>query len=99
MVKHAVQNYSKWKQIFDKEDTAMKAGGCLRFGLYRDETDANNLVVFLEFDSAKNAKTFCESDRIKNVMQAAGVIGRPEIIYLNQLEKKTVLGVAKENAA
>lgn len=88
MVRHKVGDYAKWKTIFDGDFDWIGQSGCQRFGLYKASSDSNDLVVFLEWDSLENARRFFESDKLKQRMSQGGVTGAPEIVFLDQLEKK-----------
>jgi hypothetical protein len=40
---------------------------------------------FCQWDSVENAQRFAASDNLREVMMEAGVIGRPEIHFLNKV--------------
>jgi hypothetical protein len=55
-------------------------------------------MILFEWDTLENARNFSQSQDLKDKMQEAGVIGTPEIRYLEQIEKK-VTGEGLEKAA
>jgi heme-degrading monooxygenase HmoA len=53
----------------------------------RNTKDPNHLVVITEWENLEKAKNFTESEDLKNTMIKAGVVGRPAVFYLEEIEK------------
>jgi uncharacterized protein (DUF1330 family) len=86
VVDHKVKEYAKWKPAFDDHSSARRKLGSKGGLLFRVSGEPNHLVVLLEFDKKENATTFYESDDLKKVMQDAGVIGKPDVIFAEKIE-------------
>jgi heme-degrading monooxygenase HmoA len=43
-------------------------------------------MVIMEWDSLDRARQFAQSAELREAMQKAGVIGRPEVSFLNLVE-------------
>jgi heme-degrading monooxygenase HmoA len=99
LVRHKVENYQKWKAVFDADGPHLKSGGCERFELLRNNKDATDLVVYLTFQTAEKAHAFFESPRLKEAMTRGGVRGQPEILYLDPVEAKRSSEMGIEIAA
>ena len=82
-VQHKVEDYGKWKAVFDAQAPARKAaGGTGTEYILRNADNPNELVVVLEWDNLDNARQFSQSPELKEAMQNAGVTGMPEILFL-----------------
>jgi uncharacterized protein (DUF1330 family) len=86
VVDHKVADYAKWKPAFDKHaETRMKFGskGGTLFHIFGEP---DHPCILFEFDTMDNAKKFYESEDLKKVMQDAGVLGKPDIWFLDKIE-------------
>ena len=88
IIRHKVQDFAKWKPIYDAHGAVRKQSGCKHEQLFRLANDPNELVILTEWDSVENAKKFAQSSDLKEKMRSAGVLGTPEFVFLEQLEKK-----------
>jgi heme-degrading monooxygenase HmoA len=87
LVRHKVQDYAKWKPVFDEHGVARKASGSKGGQLFRNADDPNDLAILLEWDDVKKARQFVQSEELKQAMQRAGVSGPPEILFLDELAR------------
>jgi hypothetical protein len=85
LVQHTVQDFARWKPFFDQHDSARRASGGGDYQLFQDASDPNKITILLQWDSVENAQRFAASDNLREVMMEAGVIGRPEIHFLNKV--------------
>ena len=79
--RHEVKDFATWKASYDSFDKERKGMGVTGAGVYQAEDDPNNVTIFHEFQSMDAAKKFAGSDRLKEVMRNAGVVGAPEIWF------------------
>jgi heme-degrading monooxygenase HmoA len=86
MIHHKVENFNKWKPKFDEHGEKRRAAGSKKYQIFHSADDANNLVLLFEWDSLDNAHAFAESEDLKQKMKEAGVIGEPDIYFLNEGE-------------
>jgi hypothetical protein len=82
-VRHTVQDYSKWKPVFDQDRKNREAAGSKGAQVFQDINKPNEVTVIMEFDIAENAGKMIESDDLRKTMQSAGVLGEPEVSFLN----------------
>jgi heme-degrading monooxygenase HmoA len=82
-VRHKVSDYAAWKGAFDDFAPQQRAGGEIDYQIYHVDDDRNHIIVFLEWDSIDNAKTFAASDALREAMGRGGVEGEPVIFFLN----------------
>ena len=85
-IKHKVEDYSRWKPVFDEHGTTRKKAGCKGGQLFHISDETNNIFILFEWDKKENATGFVESEDLKKRMQKAGVIGKPEIYILEKIE-------------
>ncbi len=87
LVIHKVENYDKWKSIYDEDGATRKSKGSKGSTVFHNAKDSNHLVVLSEWENMDKAKNFAESEDLVNAMQNAGVVGRPAVFYLEEIEK------------
>ena len=63
---------------------AREAAGLVEKELLHDVSDANHLVLLFEVKDLAKAGELMESASIREAMQAAGVVGKPEIYFLQR---------------
>ena len=86
IIRHKVKDFTTWKTQFDEHGTARAKAGCKGGKLFRAASDPNDLVILCEWDSVDNARKFTQGEDIRAVMNRAGVIGTPEIHFLDRAE-------------
>jgi len=87
LVRHKVKDYTKWKPIFDEHSAKRKAGGSKGGRLFRSTSDPNELVILFEWEDVNKARQFSESWDLRQAMDRAGVVGRPDLYSLEEIEK------------
>jgi heme-degrading monooxygenase HmoA len=83
-IKHKVKNYPSWKKVFDGFIETRRAGGEKSYQIMHPENDGNELLAFFEWDNLENAKKFAGSSELKEAMGNAGVVGQPEVYFLEE---------------
>ena len=101
LVRHKVSDFTRWKELFDSALNARMHAGELGFHLFQSVNDPRDVTLLLDWDSVEHARQFMGSDDLKTKMQAAGVVGTPEVQYLEDVRavRRTCgrLGGAAEN--
>lgn len=83
IIRHEVGDYAAWKRAFDGHaDTRAKAG-IIGHAVNRSTHNPNVVVVYLQAESLEPLRAFASSPDVKQVMQAAGVVGAPEVMFVN----------------
>lgn len=88
LVEHAVEDYETWKEHFDEHASTREEFGEQGYRLFCGTNDPNEVCVLLEWDSAENARSFMADSDVREVMEIAGVIGEPEIRFLDEMETR-----------
>ncbi len=87
IVRHKVQDYARWKPIFDEHAATRKAAGSKGGQLLRNSNDPNELVVILEWDDLEKARQFVQSHDMREIMQRAGIVDQPDMYFLDEVER------------
>ncbi len=85
VVGHQVQDYSKWKRVFDESEKLRSEYGLGAGCIYRDIDNPQMLTVLLECLDVERAREFTMSRELKDAMSKGGVIGAPMIWFVEQI--------------
>lgn len=89
LVRQKVKDFVNWKAVFDEHGSARKASGSKGGYLFRSTNDQNEILVLMEWDDAKNAQRFLDSQDLKQAMQRAGVADQPDVYVLEEIDRPT----------
>ena len=87
VVTHEVKDYATWRKGYDADEGNRKKAGFTVSGVYADVNNANMVTIIGDFASAAAADAFFSSPKLKEVMEAAGVVGKPDIKVLTLKSK------------
>lgn len=82
VVRHRIKDYIQWKAVFDETEDLRHRYGLGRGWIHRGINDPNELVVTLEFQDIAKVQEFFECEELREAMNRGGVVGEPEIMYL-----------------
>jgi quinol monooxygenase YgiN len=82
IVRHQVADYSRWKEAFDAHLVTRKAAGETGYHVMLSVDNPREVTLFSDWDSLEHARVFAGSEDLKQAMQAAGVVGEPEIRFV-----------------
>lgn len=88
LIEHAVEDYETWKPYFEDHDDTREEYGQTGYRLFRGAEDQNDLSILFEWDSMENAQAFLEESDVRDLMEEAGVVGEPEITFLDEVEAR-----------
>jgi hypothetical protein len=77
--RHQVEDYGKWRQVYNDFATKQTAMGVRSAGVYRGADDQNDVTIFHDFHTEDEARSFANSKELKDAMSNAGVAGPPDI--------------------
>lgn len=89
LIVHEVEDYPKWKQVFDAAAGIRREAGEIEYQLFVFDRDARQIVHLSRWTSLDAARDFFESPRLVEIRREAGVVA-PEFRYLGQLEAGTL---------
>lgn len=88
LVSHTVESYDRWKPHFDDHASTRGEHGERGYHLFRGTRNPNEVVVLFEWDSEEHAREFIDSSDLRRVMREAGVVGRPDVRILDEVETR-----------
>jgi len=86
LIRHKVNEFGKWKQVFDEHEATRRASGCKSTRLFRNFDNAHETFLLLEWDDLEKASLFAGSEDLRKAMERAGVADRPDVYYLDEIE-------------
>lgn len=85
LIRHKVSDFNHWMSVFDSVHDMRRAGGELGARLFRTPGDPQELNLLCEWESLEQARQFFQAPALKNTMRLAGVVGRPDIEYMEEI--------------
>ena len=85
LVIHKVQDFKKWKPVFDEDTARRKAAGSRGCRLFQSE-NSNEVAVLCQWKDLGAAHRFVESGDTHRAMENAGVVGKPDLYFLEETE-------------
>jgi len=83
-VRHQVGDYATWRNGYDDFDEKRSTMGVSEHAVYRSVDDGNDVTAYHDFDSIDAARSFAGSDDLREAMQHAGVVGAPQIWFVEE---------------
>ncbi len=90
LVRSKIQDYAKWKPVFDEHAPTREAMGSKGGYVFRNADDPNELLVLLEVEDLSRARQFAQSDDLRQAMQRAGTTDQPDIYFLEVADRPSV---------
>ncbi len=84
LIKHHVQDYARWRAVFDDKADLRIENGETYAHVFRNADDPDNVVIMFRWDTLEHARRYAQDPRLKAAMQEAGVMGLPEVIFLDE---------------
>ena len=84
LIQHQVKDYAAWKKVFDSALEMRTSNGEISAQVYRDASDPNKVTTINKWNSLANAQKFAHSPELKAAMEKAGVVGAPNVSFLNE---------------
>jgi hypothetical protein len=83
LVRHKVSDFAKWKSAYDTHAPARHEGGLKEEHLLRNLDNPNEVILLFAVKDLEKAKAFAGSANLREAMQAAGVVDKPDIYFLD----------------
>ena len=90
LVRANVEDYETWKPGFDEHAATREENGSKGGNLFRSADDPNEVVIILAWNDLEEARRFASSEDLREAMQRHGVVGQPDIYFLEEIEKVPV---------
>jgi hypothetical protein len=80
-VRHDVADYDKWRRAYDGFDVERRQMGVVGDAVYPSAEKETDVTAHHDFETLEAAKAFIASQRLREVMGAAGVTSVPTIWF------------------
>jgi len=98
-VRHRVEDYPKWKEVFDSTAEYKRSHGWKGYRIHAIEGDQNHVLVMEEFETEDQVREFIGSDYLREAMGRAGFSDEPDILVVELLEEGSEqLGATRQAA-
>jgi quinol monooxygenase YgiN len=84
LVQTEVEDYAKWRSVFDSLEGFRKENGQKSAHVMRSADNSNSITALSEWDTMENARQYAQSPELKEAMQRAGVTSAPSISFLDE---------------
>lgn len=78
-VRHPVLDYARWRRGFDEHAVTREHYGITVLRVQHAVGNPLEIIITLEADDLARAREFVDSGDLRKAMIRAGVVGRPEI--------------------
>jgi heme-degrading monooxygenase HmoA len=85
LVSYKIENYKRWKNTFNDAFEMRRQFGEKSYRAFQRSENPKKMVVLLEWDSLASARRFTKSKELHQCMKKAGVVGKPDIIFLKEM--------------
>lgn len=83
VIRHTVSDFPTWKEGYEAHEPARAGAGLTEKLLLQDAGDPNTVMIVLAAEDLNRAEEFSKSDDLREAMQRVGVVGKPDIYFLN----------------
>ena len=73
LVHQRIEEFDRWKEVFDRLAPARAAASCRSTALFRNLEDPHEVVVLFEFDDLARAREHMTSPELRKAWRDAGV--------------------------
>jgi hypothetical protein len=82
LVRHKVADFSTWKAAYDSHLPARQKAALKEEHLLRNIDNPNEVILLFEVEDVGKAREFSNSSDLRETMQKAGVVDKPDIHFL-----------------
>ena len=86
MVHYRIRDFDQFKAEFEKVSPELPEFGFIHTWLHRSVDDPSEIVIVHECEDLALARRFYNSDEYRQCIRDAGVVGEPNITYMEGLE-------------
>lgn len=84
LIRFSVEDFEKWKPGFEAAAALRTKAGSKGIRAFTKVDNTNEVVILGEFAGLETARQFFQSPELREAQQRAGVIGIPELTYLDE---------------
>ena len=85
LVKVTVEDRDRWKSNFEQSAQLRKSYGSMGVTAFSQAGNPNEVFILGEYEDLDKARQLFQSAEFREVAKKAGVIGAPEVTFLNEI--------------
>ena len=82
IIHHRVADYAKWRVVYDADQANRTAAGLSNCHVHRSMDNANDVVIGCSMADVAKARNFASSKALAETMTKAGVLDKPQMLFL-----------------
>ena len=82
IVRLRIAHFGKWKRNYDEHRASRRKAGLRELWVLRNISNPKEVVVMFQVADLRKARQAFASPALGEAMHKAGVIGKPEVVYL-----------------
>jgi quinol monooxygenase YgiN len=82
IVSHAVEDYGKWRPVYDELDGFRKRSGIIGHAVNQELGAPHRVTVYHQAEALATLRAFADSPELKTAMKRSGVVGAPDIRFV-----------------
>lgn len=86
IVFHQVEDYATWRVAYDALDEFRRESGIVGHAVTQGYDDPYRVVVYHQADELDDLRAFVDSPELKEAMRRGGVVGEPEIHFIQVVD-------------
>jgi heme-degrading monooxygenase HmoA len=84
LMQQEVADYEKWRTVFDSMESVRRSAGARSDRVFRHVDNPNAVTLLIAWDDVESAQNWMGDARLRAALKEAGVMGQPNIFYLNE---------------
>ena len=80
-----VQDYDRWRRVFEEHAALRKTAGSLGTHIFRNSKDSGEVIVNFQWDSEENFGKFLTDPEAQKAMAESGMLGQPDFVFLEDV--------------
>lgn len=82
IVTHTVEDYDRWRVAYDGFDGFRKQSGIIGHAVNQELGNPNRVTIYHQANNMDSLRAFLDSPELKETMPSAGVIGAPDVKFV-----------------
>jgi hypothetical protein len=85
IVRLTVKDQATWKKTFEEAGEFRKKFGSKGVHAFAKTDSPNEITILGHYESVEKAREMFQSDGFREVTQRAGIVGAPEVTFVNEV--------------
>jgi quinol monooxygenase YgiN len=83
---HDVEDYDRWLTVYEEFNAHREQRGIVGHAVNQELGNPNRVIVYHEARDMDTLRTLADSEKLKDAMQRGGVVGAPDIRFVETLD-------------